>query len=85
MGHVNKGQERQAVQAAVHLSARRNVGFQLGWFIFVMWLTVAIYLGSYYVSDARTNYRNAMCPASGYVTARKNGCNSYLFVQRPEK
>ena len=27
-----------------------------------------------YVSGARTNYRNSMCPASGYVTARKNCC-----------
>ena len=26
-----------------------------------------------YVSGTRTNYRNSMCPASGYVTARKNG------------
>ena len=31
-------------------------------------------LGSDYVSGARTNYRNSMCPASGYVTARKNCC-----------
>ena len=32
------------------------------------------FLGSDYVSGARTNYRNSMCPASGYVTARKNCC-----------
>ena len=31
-------------------------------------------IGSDYVSGARTNYRNSMCPASGYVTARKNCC-----------
>ena len=30
--------------------------------------------GSDYVSGARTNYRNSMCPASGYVTARTNCC-----------
>ena len=31
-------------------------------------------LGSDYVSGARTNDRNSMCPASGYVTARENCC-----------
>ena len=33
-----------------------------------------LHVGSDYVSGARTNYRNSMCPASGYVTARKNCC-----------
>ena len=31
-------------------------------------------IGSDYVSGTRTNYSNSMCPASGYVTARKNCC-----------
>ena len=33
-----------------------------------------LFVGSDYASGARTNYRNSMCPASGYVTARKNCC-----------
>ena len=36
--------------------------------------TLQYLIGSDYVSGARTNYRNSMCPASGYVTARKNCC-----------
>ena len=31
-------------------------------------------IGSDYVSDARTNHSNSMCPASSYVTARNNCC-----------
>ena len=40
--------------------------------------------GSDYVSGARTNYRNSMCPASGYVTARKNCCKP-IFCPAPGK
>ena len=36
--------------------------------------SLGCYQGSDYVSGARTNYHNSMCPASGYVTARKNCC-----------
>ena len=34
-----------------------------------------------YASGARTNYRNSMCPASGYVTARKNCCKPIVGYQ----
>ena len=37
-------------------------------------VTVSYNLCSDYVSGAWTNYRNSMCPASGYVTTRKNCC-----------
>ena len=40
------------------------------------------YKGSDYVSGARTNYRNSMCPASGYVTARKNCCKPICPARR---
>ena len=41
-----------------------------------------MFVGSDYVSGAQTNYRNSMCPASGYVTARKNCCKSICPAPR---